>query len=50
MMEADTIRIRIRDKPKTGRLPYNSMPRFFGTPADDESMTLVTYPSPRASW
>lgn len=35
-MEADAIRIRIRDKLKTGRLPYDSMPRFWGGPGDGE--------------
>ena len=32
----DTIRTLIREKLKDGRLPLNSMPRFWGGPADGE--------------
>jgi len=35
-METDTLRLLIRDKLKDGRLPLNSMPRFWGGPADGE--------------
>jgi hypothetical protein len=35
-MEADTLRVLIREKLKDGRLPLNSMPRFWGGPADGE--------------
>ena len=35
-MDADEIRIIIRQKLQDGRLPYNSMPRFWGGPGDGE--------------
>jgi hypothetical protein len=35
-MEAEAIRLVIREKLTDGRLPYNSMPRFWGGPADGE--------------
>jgi hypothetical protein len=35
-MEAKAIRALIREKLKDGRLPYDSMPRFWGGPADGE--------------
>lgn len=35
-MDAKEIRILIRDKLKDGRLPYDSMPRFWGAPSDGE--------------
>jgi hypothetical protein len=35
-MNADAIRILIRDKLKSGRLPYDSMPRFWGGPGNNE--------------
>ena len=35
-MDDPTIRILIREKLKDGRLPHNSMPRFWGDPADGE--------------
>jgi hypothetical protein len=35
-MDAATIRILIRDKLEDGRLPYNSMPRFWGGPGNGE--------------
>ena len=43
-MEADTIRIRIRDKLKTGRLPYDGMPRFWGGPGDGERCDACDLP------
>ena len=35
-METDTLRALIREKLKDGRLPFDSMPRFWGGPADGE--------------
>ena len=35
-MENDSLRILIREKLEDGRLPLNSMPRFWGGPADGE--------------
>jgi hypothetical protein len=35
-MEANAIRVIIRAKLKDGRLPYDSMPRFWGGPGDGE--------------
>ena len=35
-MEAETLRLLIRSKLDDGRLPYNSMPRFWGGPGDGE--------------
>jgi hypothetical protein len=35
-MDDTTIRTLIREKLKDGRLPYDSMPRFWGGPADGE--------------
>jgi hypothetical protein len=35
-MEANAIRILIRQKLDDGRLPYDSMPRFWGGPSDGE--------------
>jgi hypothetical protein len=35
-MDIDALRALIRDKLKDGRLPFNSMPRFWGGPADGE--------------
>jgi hypothetical protein len=35
-MEAPAIRLLIRDKLKDGRLPYDSMPRFWGGPSNGE--------------
>jgi hypothetical protein len=35
-METDALRTLIRQKLKDGRLPSNSMPRFWGGPADGE--------------
>ena len=36
IVEAPAIRLLIRDKLKDGRLLYDSMPRFWGGPADEE--------------
>jgi hypothetical protein len=36
VVEAPAIRLLIREKLKDGRLPYDSMPRFWGGPGDDE--------------
>jgi hypothetical protein len=36
-VEADEIRLIVRQKLQDGRLPYNSMPRFWGGPADGET-------------
>jgi len=33
-MEAEALRLFIRSKLNDGRLPYNSMPRFWGGPGD----------------
>jgi hypothetical protein len=35
-MEAPAIRLLIREKLKDGRLPYDSMPRFWGGPGNGE--------------
>ena len=35
-MEADAIRLLIRQKLNDGRLPYDSMPRFWGGPGNEE--------------
>jgi len=35
-MEAEALRLLIRSKLNDGRLPYNSMPRFWGGPGDGE--------------
>jgi hypothetical protein len=35
-MEAESIRLLIREKLKDGRLPYDSMPRFWGGPGAGE--------------
>jgi hypothetical protein len=35
-MEAPAIRLLIREKLKDGRLPYDSMPRFWGGPGNEE--------------
>ena len=35
-MEAEALRLVIRSKLNDGRLPYNSMPRFWGGPGDGE--------------
>jgi len=35
-VDTDALRALIRDKLKDGRLPLNSMPRFWGGPADGE--------------
>lgn len=35
-MEPNAIRALIREKLEDGRLPHNSMPRFWGGPADGE--------------
>ena len=35
-METDALRTLIRQKLKDGHLPFNSMPRFWGGPADGE--------------
>ena len=35
-MEIEALRILIREKLKDGRLPHDSMPRFWGGPADGE--------------
>jgi hypothetical protein len=35
-MEAEALRLLIRSKLEDGRLPYNSMPRFWGGPGDGE--------------
>ena len=35
-MEPNALRAIIREKLTDGRLPYNSMPRFWGGPADGE--------------
>ena len=35
-MEPDALRVSIRQKLQDGRLPLNSMPRFWGGPADGE--------------
>ena len=35
-MDAEVLRLIIREKLTDGRLPYNSMPRFWGGPADGE--------------
>jgi hypothetical protein len=43
-MEAAAIRILIRDKLKDGRLPYNSMPRFWGGPGDGERCDACDLP------
>ena len=35
-MEAEALRLLIRSKLNDGRLPYNSMPRFWGGPGDGQ--------------
>ena len=35
-MDDDALRTLIREKLRDGRLPYHSMPRFWGGPADGE--------------
>ena len=35
-MESEALRLLIRQKLQDGRLPLNSMPRFWGGPADGE--------------
>ena len=35
-MRPDTVRLLIREKLTDGRLPYDSMPRFWGGPANHE--------------
>jgi hypothetical protein len=35
-MEAQSIHLLIREKLKDGRLPYDSMPRFWGGPGNNE--------------
>jgi hypothetical protein len=35
-MEAEALRLLIRSKLNDSRLPYNSMPRFWGGPGDGE--------------
>ena len=36
VVEAPAIRLLIREKLKDGRLPYDSMPRFWGGPGNNE--------------
>jgi hypothetical protein len=36
IVEAPAIRLLIREKLKDGRLPYDSMPRFWGGPGNNE--------------
>ena len=43
-MEADAIRILIRQKLNDGRLPYDSMPRFWGGPGDEERCDACDLP------
>ena len=45
-MESEALRLVIRSKLNDGRLPYDSMPRFWGGPGDGEQCdvceTLIT--------
>ena len=43
-MEPNALRTLIREKLKDGRLPYNSMPRFWGGPADGETCDACDKP------
>ena len=48
-MESEALRLLIRQKLQDGRLPLNSMPRFWGGPADGEVCDACESPSRRSS-